>query len=188
VRRVEALPEATSLLTLIAAAEPVGDPALVWRAAARLGLSADVDVSAEARELLKINGHVVFRHPLVRSAVYGAASLSSRRRVHAALAAVTDPGLDPDRRAWHLAHAAVGPDEDVAAELERSADRAQRRGGLAATAAFLERAVQLSSEPGPRARRALAGAQAKHLAGAPDAARRPPRLGRWETLSAPRWT
>jgi len=171
-RRVAALPEGTSLLTLIAAAEPVGDPALVWRAAARLGLSADVDVSAEAQELLKINGHVVFRHPLVRSAVYGAASLSRRRKVHAALAAVTDPDLDPDRRAWHLAHAAIGPDEGVAAELERSAARAQRRGGLAATAAFLERAVQLSSEPGPRARRALAAAQAKYLAGAPDAARR----------------
>jgi hypothetical protein len=97
-RRVEALPEATSLLTLIAAAEPLGDPALMWRAAARLELSADADVFAEVGELLKINGHVVFRHPLVRSAVYGAASLSDRQKVHAALAAVTDPDLDPGRR------------------------------------------------------------------------------------------
>jgi DNA-binding CsgD family transcriptional regulator len=171
-RRVEALPEATSLLTLIAAAEPLGDPALMWRAAARLELSADADVFAEVEELLKINGHVVIRHPLVRSAVYGAASVSDRQKVHAVLAAVTDPDLDPDRRAWHLAHAAIGPDEDVAVELERSAARAQRRGGLAATAAFLERAVRLSAEPESRARRAFAAAQAKYLAGAPDAARR----------------
>jgi DNA-binding CsgD family transcriptional regulator len=171
-RRLQALPEEARLMTLIAAAEPLGDPALVRRAAARLGLPADALVSAEAQELLKVNGHVVFRHPLVRSAVYGAASLNARQKVHAALAAVTDPGLEPDRRAWHLAHAAFGPDEEVAAELELSAARAQRRGGIAAAAAFLERAVRLSSDPEPKARRALAAAQAKYLAGAPEAARR----------------
>jgi DNA-binding CsgD family transcriptional regulator len=171
-RRLKALPEEAGLVTLIAAAEPSGDPALVRRAAVRLGLPADAGASAEAQELLKINGYVVFRHPLVRSAVYGAASPGDRRKVHAALAAATDPDLEPDRRAWHLAHAATGPDEEVAAELELSADRAQRRGGIAAAAAFLERAAQLSSDPGPRARRALAAAQAKYLAGAPDAARR----------------
>jgi len=171
-RRVEGLPEATWLMVLIAAAEPAGNPALVWRAAARLGLTRDAVVSAEAAGLLTIGAHVVFRHPLVRSAVYGASSRSDRRRVHLVLAEVTDPGLDPDRRAWHLAQAAVGPDEEVAAELERSATRAQSRGGLAAAAAFLDRAVQLSLDPEPRARRALAAAQAKYLAGAPDAARR----------------
>ena len=115
---------------------------------------------------------MVFRHPLVRSAIYGASSVSDRQKVHGALAAVTDPRVDPDRRAWHLAQATVGPDEEVATELERSAARAQRRGGFAAAAAFLERATWLSLDPGPQARRALAAAQAKYLAGAPDAARR----------------
>jgi DNA-binding CsgD family transcriptional regulator len=170
-RRVQTLPEATWLMVLIAAAEPVGDPALVRRAAGRLGLSPDAVDSAEAEGLLRIDGRVVFRHPLVRSAVYGASSASDRRKVHGALAAVTDPGRDPDRRAWHLAQAAVGPDEEVAAELERSAGRAQGRGGLAAAAAFLERAVELSLDPEPQARRALAAAQAMYLAAAPDAAR-----------------
>jgi DNA-binding CsgD family transcriptional regulator len=172
VRRVEALPEATWLLVLLAAAEPVGDPALVWRAAARLGLARDAVVSAEEAGLVKIGGRVVFRHPLVRSAVYGASSPGDRRRVHVVLAAVTDPDLDPDRRAWHLAQATIGPDEEVAAELERSAARAQGRGGLAAAAAFLDRAVQLSLDPAAQARRALAAAHAKYLAGAPEAARR----------------
>jgi hypothetical protein len=171
-RRAEALPEATRLVLLIAAAEPVGDPALVWRAATRLGLPGDAVASAEMEGLLKIGVHVVFRHPLVRSAIYGASSPGDRRKVHEALAEVTDPHLDPDRRAWHLAQAATGPDEQVAAELERSATRAQARGGLAAAAAFLEWAVRLSLDPEPRARRALAAAQAKHLSGAPDAARR----------------
>ena len=171
-RRVAALPQATWLMVLIAAAEPVGDPALMWRAASRLGLPSDAVASAEAEGLLKINGTVIFRHPLVRSAIYGASSVSDRQKVHGALAAVTDPGLDPDRRAWHLAQATVGPDEEVAAELERSAVRAQRRGGFAAAAAFLERATWLSLDSGPQARRALAAAQAKYLAGAPDAARR----------------
>jgi DNA-binding CsgD family transcriptional regulator len=171
-RRMEALPEAARLLALIAAAESTGDLALVWRAATRLGLDRGAVVSAEAEGLLKMGGHVVFRHPLVRSAVYGASSPADRQRVHEALAAVSDPDLDPDRRAWHLAQAVIGPDEEVAAELERSAARAQGRGGPAAAAAFLDRAVQLSLDPGPRARRAVAGAQAKYLAGAPDAALR----------------
>jgi DNA-binding CsgD family transcriptional regulator len=171
-RRMVALPEATRLLALIAAAEPTGDLALVWRAATRLGLDRDAVLSAEAEGLLKMGGHVVFRHPLARSAVYGASSPADRQRVHEALAAVSDPDLDPDRRAWHRAQAVIGPDEEVAAELERSAVRAQGRGGPAAAAAFLDRAVQLSLDPGPRGRRAVAGAQAKYLAGAPDAALR----------------
>jgi DNA-binding CsgD family transcriptional regulator len=171
-RRVEALPEDTWLMVLIAAAEPAGDPALVWRAAARLGLARDAVTSAGAEGLLRIGRHVVFRHPLVRSAVYGASSPGDRRRVHVVLAAETDPERDPDRRAWHLAQAVTGPDEGVAAELERSAARAQGCGGLAAAAAFLDRAVQLSLDPEPQARRALAAAQAKYLAGAPEAARR----------------
>ncbi|HEX3307418.1 MAG TPA: ATP-binding protein, partial [Streptosporangiaceae bacterium] len=123
-RRAEELPEATWLMVLLAAAEPAGDAALVWRAAARLGLARDAIVSAEAAGLLKIGGRVVFRHPLVRSAVYRASPPDDRRRVHVVLAAATDPDLDPDRRAWHLAQAAIGPDEEVAAELERSAARA----------------------------------------------------------------
>ena len=171
-RRVEELPEATWLMVLLAAAEPAGDAGLVWRAAGRLGLARDAIVSAEAAGLLKIGGRVVFRHPLVRSAVYGASPPDDRRRVHVVLAAATDPDLDPDRRAWHLAQAAIGPDEEVAAELERSAARAQGRGGLAAAAAFLDRAAQLSLDPVPQARRALAAAQAKYLAGAPEAAGR----------------
>jgi len=171
-RRAEELPEATWLMVLLAAAEPAGDAALVWRAAARLGLARDAIVSAEAAGLLKIGGRVVFRHPLVRSAVYRASPPDDRRRVHVVLAAATDPDLDPDRRAWHLAQAAIGPDEEVAAELERSAARAQGRGGLAAAAAFLDRAAQLSLDPAPQARRALAAAQAKYLAGAPEAAGR----------------
>ncbi len=170
-RRAEALPEATWLMVLIAAADPIGNPALLWRAATQLGLSPDAIVSAEAEGLLKIGGRVVFRHPLVRSAIYRASSPGDRQKVHGALAAVTDPDLDPDRRAWHRAQAAIGPDEEVAAELERSAGRAQRRGGLAAAAAFLARAVELTLDPESRARRALAAAQAMYLAGAPDAAR-----------------
>jgi AAA ATPase domain len=169
-RRVQSLPEETRLLLLVAAAEPVGDPALVWRAATRLGLSIEAGGHAGAAGLLEIGGRVVFRHPLVRSAVYRAASVGHRQKVHAALAEVTDPEVDPDRRAWHRAQATSGPDEDVAAELERSAGRAQARGGLAAAAAFLERAVGLTLDPARRAQRALAAAQSKHLAGAPDAA------------------
>ena len=143
---------------------------LVWRAAGRLGI--EVQAAADTDGLLAIGARVTFRHPLVRSAVYRAASAEDRHAAHRALADATDPEVDPDRRAWHLAQATAGFDEDVAAELERSAGRAQARGGLAAAAAFLDRAVALTPEPSRRASRALAAAQAKHQAGAFDAALR----------------
>ena len=169
-RRRRALPADTRLLLLVAAAEPVGDAVLVRRAAERLGIAASAAAAAEADGLVEIGTRVRFRHPLVRSAVYRSAALPDRRAAHLALAEVTDRDLDPDRRAWHLAAAAAGPDEQVAAELERSAGRAQARGGLAAAAAFLQRAVALTAEPGPRAGRALAAAHASLQAGAFDAA------------------
>src|SRR5712692_2739576 len=169
-RRYEALPPAARQLLLVAAAEPTGDPMLVWRAAGRLGISPDAAAAAEAGRLLVIGARVTFRHPLVRSAVYRAASPQERRAVHQALAEATDPEADPDRRAWHLAEAAPGPDEEVADELERSADRAQARGGVAAAAAFLERAVALTLDPARRADRTLAAANAKLQVAAFDAA------------------
>jgi DNA-binding CsgD family transcriptional regulator len=167
-RRLAALPADTQRLLLLAAAEPVGDPMLVWRAAGRLGIA--VQAAAETDGLLTIGTSVTFRHPLVRSSVYRAASPEDRQTVHRALADATDPDVDPDRRAWHLAQATAGADEDVAAELERSAGRAQARGGLAAAAAFLERSCALTPEPTDRGRRALAAAEAKHQAGAFDTA------------------
>jgi DNA-binding CsgD family transcriptional regulator len=169
-KRIERLPVDTRLLLLVGAAEPVGDPALLWRACARLGVGAEAGAPAEAERLLEIDARVRFRHPLVRSAVYRAASPQDRQRVHRALAEATDPATDPDRRAWHRAQAAAAPDEEVAAELERSAGRAQARGGLAAAAAFLEQAAELTVDPVQRAERALAAAQAKYRAGAPEAA------------------
>jgi len=169
-RRSGTLPAETRLLLLVAAAEPLGDTALMWRAAEHLGISAEAAALAEAAGLLEIGARVRFSHPLARSAVYRAAAPDDRRRVHGALSAVTDPHADPDRRAWHHAQAVLGTDEAVAKELERSAGRARARGGLAAAAAFLERAVVLTPEPDVRARRALAAAHAKHQAGAPDAA------------------
>ena len=168
-RRVEALPAETRRLLLIAAADPTGDPGLVWRAAGRLGIGAEAAAPAAEAGLVEFGAWVRFRHPLVRSAAYQSASVQDRQDVHGALAEVTDPQLDPDRRAWHRARAAPGPDEDVAGELERSADRAQARGGLAAAAAFLERAATLTPDPGRRAQRLLAAASAKRDAGAPDA-------------------
>jgi DNA-binding CsgD family transcriptional regulator len=167
--RLEVLPAATQLLMLVAAAEPAGEPGLVWRAAERLGIGAEAVAPAADAGLLTIGERVMFRHPLVRSAVYRAASAPERRAAHQALAGATDPQADPDRRAWHRAQAALGPDEDVASELERSASRAQARGGLAAAAAFLERAAALTLDPARQAERALAAAQAKYQAGAFDA-------------------
>jgi len=169
-RRYDALPPAGRQLLLVVAAEPTGDPVLVWRAAGRLGIKPDAAAAAEACGLLMIGAPMMFRHPLVRSAVYRAASPQERRAVHRALAEATDPQADPDRRAWHLAEAASGPDEEVAAELERSAGRARERGGVAAAAAFLERAVALTLDLARRADRALAAADAKFQAGAFDAA------------------
>jgi DNA-binding CsgD family transcriptional regulator len=169
-RRLASLPAATRLLLLVAAAEPVADVPLLWRAAERLGLTPDTAGPAEQSGLVQFGVRVRFRHPLVRSAVYRAAPAHDRRTAHAALAEATDPEVDPDRRAWHLAHAAAGLDEAIAADLERSADRARGRGGVAAAAAFLERAAALTPDPAQRASRALAAAQAKLEAGAPDEA------------------
>jgi hypothetical protein len=169
-RRLDALPEDARHLLLLAAAEPVGDPLLLWRAAQRLGIKRAAADAAVAQGLLTIDERVTFRHPLVRTAVYTSASAEDRRAAHMALAEVTDRGVDPDRRAWHLAAAATGPDEEVAAELELSAGRAQARGGVAAAAAFLKRSVALTREPERRAQRALTAAQAHLQAGAFDAA------------------
>jgi tetratricopeptide (TPR) repeat protein len=169
-QRIELLPEDTQGFLLLAAADPSGDPALVLRAAERLGVTGPALELAESAGLIEIDGRVRFRHPLARSAVYHAATSDQRRRVHRALAEATDRQADPDRRAWHLAEATAGLDEDVAAELERAAGRAQARGGLAAAAAFLERAAGLTPEPWRRVQRALAGAQAEFEAGALDEA------------------
>jgi DNA-binding CsgD family transcriptional regulator len=170
--RLASLPSPTRLLLLVAAAEPVGDPVLVWRAAAQLSIGPDAAAPAAGVGLVDFGAQVRFGHPLVRSAVKAAAAPQERHRVHRALADATDADVDPDRRAWHLAHATAGLDEDVAAELERSAGRARARGGLAAGAAFHERAVELTPDPRRRAQRALLAAQGKHQAGADDAALR----------------
>jgi DNA-binding CsgD family transcriptional regulator len=169
-RRLDALPADTRRLLRLAAADPVGEPLLVWRAAERLGIPTAAATPAAEAGLLEFGTRVRFRHPLVRSVAYRSASSRERQHAHGALAQATDPQLDPDRRAWHRAHAAPGPDEDVAEELERSAGRAQARGGLAAAAAFLERAATLTPEPARRAQRLLAAARAKRDAGALDAA------------------
>jgi DNA-binding CsgD family transcriptional regulator/tetratricopeptide (TPR) repeat protein len=171
-QRLARLPRDERRLLLVAAADPVGDPALVWRAAERLGIPQSAADTVESEDLLALSPRVVFRHPLVRSAVYGAARLNERRDVHRALADATDPEVDPDRRAWHRAQAAATPDEEVACELERSAARAQARGGLAAAAAFLERSIALTVDPARRVDRALAAARANLYAGAFDEALR----------------
>jgi DNA-binding CsgD family transcriptional regulator len=169
-RRLETLPPDAQRLLLVAAAEPVGDPLLLWRAAELLGVG--LTAAGAADDLLAIDDRVSFRHPLVRSAVYESASAEDRRSVHRALAEATDRATDPDRRAWHLAAATAGPDEEIAGELERSAARAQARGGLAAAAAFLQRAVALSGEPSTRASRAIGAAMTSFQAGAFDVALR----------------
>ena len=165
-RRLAALPEESRQLLLVAAAEPLGDPTLVRSAAEHLGIAADAAAPAMAAGLLDSRTELGFRHPLVRSVVYREAAIGDRRRVHAALADATDPKLHPDRRAWHLAAASTGPDDEVASALEDSAGRAQARGGIAAAAAFLHRAAALTPDPRRRTERTLAGAQASFQAGA----------------------
>jgi DNA-binding CsgD family transcriptional regulator len=169
-RRVRTFPRETQRLLLAAAAEPVGDVTLLWRAAEVLGIGAEAAAPAEADGLIDLGARVRFRHPLARSAAYRAAPARDRQEIHRALAEATDAGADPDRRAWHRAQAALGPDESVAGELERSAGRAEGRGGIAAAAAFLERATHLTPDPARRGARALAAAQSKFEAGAADAA------------------
>ena len=169
-RRFEPLPEPTRRLVLLAAAEPLGDAALLWRACGLLGIGPEAVGPAEDADLVRVGAQVRFFHPLVRSAVYRSAAAEERRAAHAALAEATDAGADPDRRAWHRAQAAHGPDEEVAAELEDSAQRARSRGGVAAAAAFLERSVALTIDPRRRSARALAAAQASHEAGGHDPA------------------
>ena len=171
-RRLARLPRDARRLLLLAAAEPLGDSALLWRGARQLDIPSTAANTVEQEGLLTLDGAVTFRHPLVRSAVYGAAEPNDRREVHRALAIATDPQIDPDRRAWHRAQAASEPDEEIAAELERSAARAQARGGFAAAAAFLERATALTPAESRRSARALAAGQAKVQAGALDDALR----------------
>jgi DNA-binding CsgD family transcriptional regulator len=169
-RRSKALPTESRRLLILAAAEPTGDPVLLWRAAARLGIRSAAARPAADAGLAEFGARVRFRHPLARSAAYQSASARERRAAHAALADATDAGADPDRRAWHQAEATQGSDENVARELERSASRAKARGGLAAAAAFLKRATALTPDPTLRTQRALAGAQAQVEAGDFDAA------------------
>jgi DNA-binding CsgD family transcriptional regulator len=169
--RVRALPGGTQTLLLLAAADPTGEPALIWNAAGNLGIDPETGQAAGVERLVSWEPRVRFRHPLIRSAVYYAAPAAARRGAHQALAAVTDPGVDPDRRAWHLAEAASGPDEQVAAELERSANRARGRGGWGSGAAFLERAAALTPDEDHQARRMLAAAENRLAAGEAPAAR-----------------
>jgi DNA-binding CsgD family transcriptional regulator len=169
-RRLELLDAQTRQLLLVAAAEPLGDPVLLWRAAARLGIGLAAAGPASSGGLLEMDTRVRFAHPLLRSAIYWAASDEQRRTVHGALAEATDVDDDPDRHAWHRAQAAALPDEDIAVELERSADRAEARGGLAAAAAFLERAAELTPDLARRGGRALTAARAAHQAGEPETA------------------
>jgi DNA-binding CsgD family transcriptional regulator len=170
VHRIRSLPADTRRLLLLSAIDPVGDAALFLRAAARLGVAVDALAPAEGAGLIEFGPRMRFHHPLVRSAAYRAADLTERRAIHRALADATDPQHDPDRRAWHAANAAAGPDDEVAAALEASAGRAQRRGGIAAAATFLERATALTSDPALRVARALAAAEAKRDAADPAAA------------------
>jgi DNA-binding CsgD family transcriptional regulator len=169
-RRIAKLSTSSRHLLLVAAAEPTGDPALVWRAAQRLGVDESAGAEVEVDGLLEMRPQVIFRHPLVRTTVYEAATSAERRGVHRALANATDAGFDPDRRAWHMAQAAWHPDDEVAQALEVSADRAQARGGIAAAAAFLERAAELTVDPKHRVARILAAAEAKRQAGALESA------------------
>jgi DNA-binding CsgD family transcriptional regulator len=168
--RFDRLSAAARTLLVVASAEPLGDPALLSAASASLRLDGDATALAAQSGLIEVSVRVRFSHPLARSAVYRAASPDMRRRAHRALAAVTDVALEPDRRAWHLALATVGTDAEVAVELERAAWRAAARGGVAAAAAFLERAVALSPVGEDRASRALVAADAAYLAAMPGSA------------------
>ena len=170
VQRIETLPRDSQLLVLAAASEPLGDVGLLWRAADHLGIDRGASRAAESAGLIELGVRVRFSHPLVRSAAHRAMDQDDHREVRRALADATDPDRDPDRRAWHRAHATAGPDEDVAAEMERSADRAQARGGLAAAAAFLQRAAELTPDQAERAERSLAAAQSKLQVADADAA------------------
>jgi DNA-binding CsgD family transcriptional regulator len=169
-RRIEDLPGDARLLLLLAAADPLGDATMLWRAAARLGLGRQACRPLEAAGLLRVGPRVLFRHTLVRSAAYRSAASANRLRVHRALAEVTSKTADPDRHAWHRAHATAERNEVIAGELAASAGRAQRRGGIAAAAAFLEQAAELTADRGLRADRQLAAAHAKYQAGSPEAA------------------
>ena len=165
-RQLDALPPPTRMLLALAAADPSGDPALVWRAAGRLGIGLPAATAAEEAGLADFGARVRFRHPLLRSVAYQSASAADRQAIHVALAEVTDPAVDPDRRAWHRAQAAADPDDEVADELEHSAGRAQARGGLAAAAAFAERSALLTTDPARRAERTLTAAHLNLEAGA----------------------
>jgi DNA-binding CsgD family transcriptional regulator len=171
-RRAARLPPDARLLLLVAAADQTGDPGLVWRAAERLGITEPAAKVVADEGLLTLGARAAFRHPLIRAAVYQAADSDRRREVHLALAEATDPATDPDRRAWHRAQAASTPDEGIAGALERSAERARARGGVAASAAFLERSSELTVDAARRARRTLAAAEATQQAGALDDALR----------------
>lgn len=162
-KRIAALPQETRRLLLIAAADPLGEPILVWRAAELQGISAEAAAAAIEAGLCEFGARVLFRHPLVRAAAYAVGSSDERRRAHAAIAEATDAEADPARRAWHRALASAGPDDAVADELERSAVRARARGGQAAAAAFLECSADLTLDPARRAERALAAAEARYL-------------------------
>ena len=169
-RRLSTLPSDTQCLLVAAAAEPLGDATLLWRAATVLGLDPNAGDAAQAAGLIQFGARVRFRHPLVRAAAYRSASTEVLQAVHRALAEATDPDVDPDRRAWHRAHTTELPDEGIAAELEQSAARAQARGGLLAAAALLERAARLTPAAAQRAERELAAASRKRGGGALDAA------------------
>ena len=164
--QVRRLPAATQVLLLTAAADPTGDPALLWRAGQHLGFDSRAAGPVEAAELVTIGPTLAFRHPLVRSAIYHGATVLDRQRAHQALAEATDPVSGVDLSAWHRSEAATGPDEAIAMGLEQAAERARRRGGWSATGAYLTRSAVFTPDAAERLRRVLAAAQAESMAGA----------------------